>query len=494
MPTTTKIQAHLEHEGRTWPHGQVLAAKGREALGELYECEVFVEIDGAHELGDETELGADIALVIVADSGPGRAVSSRTVHGVIGALRERHDERAQRRHLWITIAPRISQLARVETQDVYLDLSVAGVVRQKLTLHGFEEQKDFELRLSREPAPRELVVQYGESDLAFVMRLCEHLGFTLFFEHGESQERLVVTDHGPGLHRARLEEPLSYRSGGEALGVFDAQVERRPIPSGYYVQDYNYRTPMLLPLGDHELAGEAAGGIVEFGSHVKTPDEAAQLARVRAEERASRKTTFSASTTNLEPAAGMTIRIDGCPLLGDIDELLVVRVAFEVDLRADATSDSAGYRARFDAIDAKTPFRPARVTPRPRMPGVVTGVVQPGPGGARGGVARLTDDGRYVVQLHFDTADREGVRASHPIRMAQPFGGHGNGMHFPLVPGTEVLVAFTNGDPDRPIIVGALPNPLSPASVVAADGEQNRIRTKDGITIEFGATPARRSS
>ncbi len=33
-------------------------------------------------------------------------------------------------------------------------------------------------------------------------------------------------------------------------------------------------------------------------------------------------------------------------------------------------------------------------------------------------------------------------------------------MHFPLLKGTEVVLSCVNGDIDRPIIVGAVPNPL----------------------------------
>ena len=46
-------------------------------------------------------------------------------------------------------------------------------------------------------------------------------------------------------------------------------------------------------------------------------------------------------------------------------------------------------------------------------------------------------------------------KASAPIRMAQPYAGTGHGMHFPLHKGTEVLLTFIDGDPDRPIIAAA---------------------------------------
>ena len=69
--------------------------------------------------------------------------------------------------------------------------------------------------------------------------------------------------------------------------------------------------------------------------------------------------------------------------------------------------------------------------------------------------------------------------------MAQPFGGTGHGMHFPLRPGTEVAVAFADGDPDRPIIVGAIPNAHTRTPVTSANHTQNRITTASGAIFEI---------
>ena len=42
------------------------------------------------------------------------------------------------------------------------------------------------------------------------------------------------------------------------------------------------------------------------------------------------------------------------------------------------------------------------------------------------------------------------------------------------------------GDPDRPIIVGALPNHTQPSVVTNRNSEVNKITTDNGITIQFG--------
>ena len=73
------------------------------------------------------------------------------------------------------------------------------------------------------------------------------------------------------------------------------------------------------------------------------------------------------------------------------------------------------------------------------------------------------------------------------MRMMQPFAGPGYGMHMPLRRGTEVLVAFANGDPDRPVILGAVYNATSPSPVVASNANKHRIQTSAGVLFELGS-------
>jgi type VI secretion system secreted protein VgrG len=145
------------------------------------------------------------------------------------------------------------------------------------------------------------------------------------------------------------------------------------------------------------------------------------------------------------------------------------------------------YRNAFQAIPAGVAYRPPRRTPRPVISGVVTGIIQTGADGETGGIAQVDDQGRYLVQLHFDTAQHGQQKASHRVRMAQPFAGPSYGMHFPLRRGTEVLVAFTNGDPDRPVIVGALSNATSPSPVVASNATAHQIKSPSGAMFTFGS-------
>jgi type VI secretion system secreted protein VgrG len=96
----------------------------------------------------------------------------------------------------------------------------------------------------------------------------------------------------------------------------------------------------------------------------------------------------------------------------------------------------------------------------------------------------LDEEGRYTVRILFDTADHDG-KASHQVRQAQQHSGPGYGTHFPLRPGVEVLMAFIDGDVDRPVIIGSAPNTVTPSPVAAQEALHHRIQTASGIKIEF---------
>jgi type VI secretion system secreted protein VgrG len=70
--------------------------------------------------------------------------------------------------------------------------------------------------------------------------------------------------------------------------------------------------------------------------------------------------------------------------------------------------------------------------------------------------------------------------------MAQLIAGADQGAHLPLRVGTEVLIAFVNGDPSRPVILAAVPNAHHPAAVTSSERAINVIRTAEKLTIRFG--------
>jgi type VI secretion system secreted protein VgrG len=138
-----------------------------------------------------------------------------------------------------------------------------------------------------------------------------------------------------------------------------------------------------------------------------------------------------------------------------------------------------------EAIDAKTRFRPARVTPKPLVQGTQTAIVV----GAAGDEICTDKYGRVKVQFPWDRYGKQDQNSSCWMRVAQVWAGKNWGaMHIPRV-GQEVLVSFLEGDPDRPIITGRVYNGESmPPYALPANMTQSGITsrsTKQGTSENF---------
>jgi len=452
---------------------------GTERIHELFDFRLIVAAPASAGLDAAKLLGSEVTLRFERDG-----VLERAVVGMVSEVDDLAETEATTRRMRLRVMPREFRMTLVATQEVYLDRSVPEIFAEKLGLAGLADA--LVLRLAKSYPKKEFVTQYKESDLAFVSRLLEHEGLSYFFEYDADEDRacVVLTDHNGGFTTPEHAE-VEFHGRGETRGIFELAAEHRLTPAVCVVQDYNYRTALLDLTAQADVEGGFGGGVVEYGSHHKTPEEGSALARIRAEEQRAKQLVYVGKTTHSHVGAGMRLSITGHTGLGDLD-VLVTEVRHHVEQIAFGTETETGpYVATFHAIPRDRAYRPERRTPRPRIYGIVNAIIDD----ARRSddrYAQIDPDGRYIVKLLYDTADSSGRLASRWVRMAQPHAGPDYGMHFPLKPGAEVLLAFIDGDPDRPIIVGAVPNPITRSPVDAASNTVNRIKSASGILIEYG--------
>jgi uncharacterized protein involved in type VI secretion and phage assembly len=167
--------------------------------------------------------------------------------------------------------------------------------------------------------------------------------------------------------------------------------------------------------------------------------------------------------------------------------------------------DWAGYSNTFTCHPLEVgPHAPEISTPRPVINGLTHAEVYAP--NSTGGYALLDSQGRYNVKFPFAEAVYDSTNTAVigedgnpgavpvPLRMAQINAGTKDAVHsgvnFPLTDGTEVLVVFTDGDPDRPVIVSALPNATNTGVVTADNNKTNVIKTPGGHTLTMDDTAA----
>jgi type VI secretion system secreted protein VgrG len=473
----TYVPVHVRLESDSFPCEGVEVARltGRERISRLFQLDVDIVAD-AHGPTRQTLAGATATLVFEREG-----QELRRLHGMIAQVRETFEGEGEAHHYHLRFVPRAHRLTLVESQEIYMDLSVPDILRR--LFEQVELGGDVDMDLLGEHRKQEFVVQYKESDLAFASRLAEHHGLSFHFLHEDGRDRVVFTD---GQRFPKLESPgkIPLHLRGEKHGIFHLEVETGLIPMTYAVVDYNYRNPALDLTAVYESPQGFAGGVAEYGTHVKTPAEAAAFAKIRAEERECGREVYVGKSDVCELFAGAKIDVEG----GKREDLslLVVEVEHRVSqvTRVHGGEEVERYENTFRAVPASVVYRPARVTPRPKIAGVVSGIIEQRDG-ASTRYARIDKQGRYRVRFLFDTAAPGERKASRPVRMAQFSSGAGMGMHFPLRPGTEVLLAFVDGDPDRPIILSSIPNAITPSPVTASNSLKNQIKTASGVLLEI---------
>lgn len=476
------LQIRLESTAFDAGAAHVFRLSGREAVSRCFRFDLEVACPEPAELSSDAVIGAEAAIVF--EQG-GEAL--RRVHGMIAAFEDRLEVEATHRTYRLTLVPRAERLALVTTQEAFVHASVPELVARKLALVGLSSD-DAAQRLLGSYGKRELTVQFKETDLAFVSRLAEHLGIFFFFEHEDGKDRIVLADHNGAFPPIPGDAGVPFQPRGERVDVYRITAETTLSPAAYFVQDYNYRAPQIDLVSRFDAPWGNAGGVVEYGSHQKTPAEGAALARTRAEEQRVAGTYFTGESAVCRFGAGATFTLLDHARLGD-RRLLLTEVEHHAEqpvLQHGGPEGRRTYTNTFRAIDAEVAYRPPRITPRPRIHGLLTGMIEPRPDGNVGTIADLDDQGRYTIRLLFDASPlAERPASSHRVRMIQLHAGPDYGAHFPLKAGVEVLLAFMDGDPDRPLIVGSVPNPLTPSPVTGEDALMHRIKTATGILLEM---------
>jgi len=486
----------IEACGASWRDVQIARLAGKESISAPFVFDVEIAVGPTGEFDPGDALGVEVELVFMR-----RGDECRRIHGIVTIVDDLLLPRAEHRQYRLQVQPRVHSLALVETQEIFLGATVPDIIAQKLELAGFLRDSDFRFALSGAYPAREFVVQYRETDLAFISRLAEHLGISFFFEHvegasgGQGHDRIVFTDQAAEFPMKLGGDESRFQPAGSPIEVIELQSRRAVMPTFWAIQDYNYRIPTVDLAAAKELSDGNGGGVVEYAPNAKSPDEARTLVEVRAQEREALCRFHTGASHIAEFAAGAKFDLVDHPHVADGTRFLLVEVEHTAEQVTGLHGDRHGdlYRNKFRAVLASTTYRPPRQTPKPRIHGVLTATVSPLASGSLGSSAQLDDEGRYRLRFQFDTAPSdERTVPSHPVRQIQQHAGPNYGTHFPLKPGTEVLVAFHDGDPDRPLIVGAAPNAITPSPVGARDAQKHRIKTAAGVLIEMGERPRAR--
>jgi type VI secretion system secreted protein VgrG len=388
---------------------------------------------------------------------------------------------------FLHIVPTLWLLTQRVRSRIFQHKKLSEIVLQVLGDWGVEHTTNLDDKLYRQ---HEYVVQYMETDFAFVSRLMEWAGITYYWKYTPVAPgaltappvKLELTDQveknplrAPPVHY--VDNPSQ---AGEHEFLSRVQVVSRVRPGKFTVFDHDFRRKVTDTIyaeanvnpspgkqrpkedfyeqyhyvpGDFRVIGQGSGGLSDKPSAYRYDEknEGADLAKrgLAASRRRSRSVRFVTDLVELGPGAVFSITnhpndaVAGKPLL-------VERYSAEGFV-------NEGWTFEGEALFAGDVCAPEPKTPKPRIRGVQSAIVT----GPADDEIYADEFGRVKVQFHWDPDGKYDENSSCWMRVNHEWAALGFGtMLLPRI-GQEVLVGFLEGDPDLPVIVGRAYNGIT---------------------------------
>ncbi|MCF5466825.1 type VI secretion system Vgr family protein [Pseudomonas syringae] len=474
---------------------RVISFNGLDALNEPYRFNIKL-------VGSDPDLNLDSLLERGAFLGFGQVD-----HGIHGRISQASliytGEHLSLYHL--VLMPTLEKLARRRQRRVYQDLTVPQLIVQLLEAHGIEaDAQRFDHMTGLYPR-RALCIQYDESDLHLLQRLCEEEGIHFRFEHDAERHILVFSDDPASFPLQRVPVRFGHaQQAGPYPPTLLHMAETLSMQSAlrqhaeYLDEDDSPVFPARARQPESPAANQPFESMGNAGPRthqqaLHLQHGARKLERLRCERRDIR-----GRSNHTALRSGQILQVLDHPerLLNDqwlltkvhhsVRQLRVLRGLNTHDilaiLRILADEQSASidaeqmpgnsYRNRFSVIPWATPFRPSLKRQRPALTGTHQATLMP----------PSDDCAQYpgYRPVGFDWQRASPYADSQPrwprVQIACD-------TVYTLAPGARVLIRYLDNNADRPVICAALLRPEDAARpCITLDGAQ--VTTTRDLPLE----------
>jgi type VI secretion system secreted protein VgrG len=454
------------------------AISGHEAISQPFSYRVQM-ISDQGGIDPDQMLHMPGCLVLRRDQEP-----ARYFHGIFQEFAASGQARPDIFAYTAVLVPKVWFLSQTIDCRVFQEKSVKDILEQMFQDAGVT---DVDFRLYAQPHQRAYTVQFNETDLQFATRLMEETGLFYFFEHDADRHTLVITDNNDAFHDIP-DASLRFDANIVAEDVLNAWNRPRGTTHGKVtLKDYDPTQPGKLLQKDHEgdmkVGGAANRDVFLWPAATHAPQVVSNRSElmVQAAQAAVSVVSGAGSFRPLTSGAGFTLEQD--PLTGEQGTRYIVRwMSFEaVDESWSTDGAPAHYANSFDCFPASVTWRQPFSVDRPDMGGIHSAIVL----GPEGEEIYTDKYARVKIKFFWDYRGEATADKSVWARVMQPWAGPGWGWQFIPRVGTEVAVAFIDGDADRPIVLGGLYNgdqmPIyPPESEKTKSGLRTRSTLKGG--------------
>ncbi|WP_058960825.1 type VI secretion system Vgr family protein [Type-E symbiont of Plautia stali] len=469
----------------------VLRFSGEEALNTPW-CYTIEMTSASRDIPADILINSTAQLLFYPDGQPWQSVEPRILRGVITAFRQCESSADETRYV-VTLESRLALLRNSLTYAVYQHKSVPGALEDILKRWEFSSL-DYHFRLNSRYPARDFYISYAESDLAFIERHLARIGVFYYFAWDEENHRdvLVLGDNSRAYgadQSIAFRHPSGLFDGGQE-SLWDISVNRQSVAASTKLNDEYYldaQNDMQAQVETDPDKIALSGTLYRYGEHYlqqgkeyqEQPEQGQWFAKCRQERLITEQVTFTGMTNAMDVRPGAVISPQGKEWPDAPDGLLVVSTSSK------RISRDTAYVIRFTAVPvrARSTYRPPLKT-WPHIAGTLLARVTSPVSNAQ--YAELDEHGRYRVRFQFDLNETwQAGFESVPVRLAKPYAGNVHGWHFPLIAGTQVMIAFTNGDPDRPYILCSMHDSRHADHVNLYNYQRNVLRTPANNKLRF---------
>ncbi len=383
--------------------------------------------------------------------------SLRPFHGLVASFSGGEAISRQQRSFSLTVVPWLWFLQHRQDCRVFQNKTVIDIAKQIFSELGFNDYDTSGLAQTYQP--RVYCVQYRESDFNFVSRLFEEEGIFYYFKHETGRHVLMLAD-GAHAYRDSPDSPLPYNP----PGIFKNSVTRwshhQTFRSGRSASNsYNFQNPGAslqtstngtspVPAADaYEIYDPAQYGHRDRGEGVSNR-------LIASHEKGQDMISAACNSRHLGPA--QRFMLEAHPIASEAGSYVVVSITHHATASSyeSVAKGAPSYGNSLDCMPSSVSFVPEQRSEKPVIPGMQSAVVT----GPQGEEIYTDQYGRVKVKFHWDRKGQSNETSSCWLRVSQPWAGRGyGGQTIPRI-GMEVLVTFLDGNPDEPVVVGAMPN------------------------------------
>lgn len=462
---------------------------GTEYVNDLYNYDLQLLSDN-HDISQEDLLGKAITAKIQNSDTP------RYIHGYICHLSRGDVNGDGLRSYQASVVPGLWFTNLASNNRVFHKKTAKQIIEE--ILGDYSKIIKFDLKLTSDYLPREYCVQFEETDFAFLSRLMSEEGINYYFSHADGKHSLVFCDDTQGFFDC-ASESIPYDGSGSLPTENSISTWNRHFnyhSGGIEFKDYNEFTSAKdnkNQVNTKNALNDASGYLLKhYGqSNLKASDSGdhkhefkdSYTQSLLKKSMESHEATFDIAQGTSDYAtlsAGGRFTIEHT-LDSEKGKYLITQIHV---VAADGNEVSSHFQNSFKCIPSDIAIRPQMQGNPQKIHNFQTAKVLE----VKATTADSSEDlyTQLKVQFPWNTAQN-----SCWMRVMQSFAGKNWGANFVPRVGQEVIVNFLNGDPDRPIVTGAVYNDANegPNFTATQSGWKTRYESSQFNELKFDDKP-----